>query len=240
MNYYYITGTSSGIGKALALTLLDEETNFVFGLSRNNTINHPRFNHVKIDLNDIDKANSFIFQEHSGATSVSLVNNAGILGPVNSVGKINPNEINEVLNVNFVSPFILTNSFIKKFQEETFVKIILNISSGAGRHPFESWSLYGASKASLDMMSRVIFSEQKLLPLKKQIRVFSVAPGIVDTEMQSHIRKTSKEYFPKLDTFIDYYKNKQLAQPDDVARKLVIILKHPDNYQDILLDARNL
>ncbi len=240
MNYYYITGTSRGIGKAIALTLLEEASSFVYGLSRSNDISHPRFAHTKIDLSDTSEVSLFNFHNHPDATSVSLINNAGILGPVNPMGKIDTEKMNEVLNVNFTSPFILSNSFIKKFQSDTFVKVILNISSGAGRHPFESWSLYGSAKAAVDMMSKVVVSEQELIPGENAIRVFSVAPGIVDTQMQAEIRKTSRLQFPRLDTFIEYHKNKQLANPDVVARKLVYILKNPDQFQDVLLDIRNL
>jgi benzil reductase ((S)-benzoin forming) len=131
------------------------------------------------------------------------------------------------------------NSFIRSYQQESFTKIILNISSGAGRHPFESWGLYCSSKASLDMLSRVIEAEQNLLPIGKRVRVFSVAPGIVDTEMQSEIRKTSVAQFPKLETFIDYYKNKQLADPKEVARKLITILLHPDEFHEVIMDVRS-
>lgn len=240
MNYCYITGTGSGIGRAIALLLLEDNNSFVYGLSRTNSISHSRFVHIKIDLSDISETKSFNFSGHNGADSVSLINNAGILGPVNPIGKIDPEKINEVLNINFISPFILSDSFIKKFQSGTFVKTIINISSGAGRHPYESWSLYCSTKASLDMMSRVAASEQKLMPKDIAINIFSVAPGIVDTRMQAEIRNISELQFPRLKTFIDYYKNKLLDSPEEVAEKLVFLLKNPSQYQDVLLDIRNL
>ena len=240
MKYYYITGTGKGIGKALAEQILKEPDVMVYGLSRNNSIDHPNFRFIRIDLSNQNEANAFNFNQHEGAEQVSLINNAGILGPVDYTGKINTENINDVINVNFLSAFILSNSFIRKYQESTFVKVILNVSSGAGRHPFEAWSLYCSSKAALDMMSRVISEEQRTMNKDTNVLVFSVAPGIVDTDMQGEIRLSPKEQFPKRDAFIGYYENKELASSQSVAIKLKYILDCPESFQNTILDVRTI
>ena len=53
MNYYYITGTSRGIGKAFAEQLLEDPSNNVIGLSRQNTIEHGNYRHFYLDLTDM-------------------------------------------------------------------------------------------------------------------------------------------------------------------------------------------
>ena len=240
MNYYYITGTGKGIGKALAELLLELPDTKIIGFSRTNDIIHSNFIFVKTDLSNQKEVEAITFFDHNDAQSVSLINNAGILGPVNLVGNINPKDINEVINVNFISSFILTNAFIKKYQEELFQKIILNISSGAGRHPFESWSLYCSTKAALDMLSVVVAEEQKLFQKEKAFYVFSVAPGIVNTNMQTEIRNTPISQFPKLDTFVGYYENKLLSSPSEVALKLKIVLTNPEIINEVIVDVRNI
>jgi benzil reductase ((S)-benzoin forming) len=52
------------------------------------------------------------------------------------------------------------NNFIKKYQTYTNKRTILNVSSGAGRHAIDAWSVYCASKSALDMISETINTEQ--------------------------------------------------------------------------------
>ena len=49
-NHYYITGSSSGIGKALAEELLTDPNNVVHGISRSETISHERYRHTTVDF----------------------------------------------------------------------------------------------------------------------------------------------------------------------------------------------
>lgn len=79
-NYYYITGTSRGIGSALADLLLQNNNNFVFGISRTCSINHSNYKHIFLDLSDIHSVNNFSFEEHDSASMIVLINNSGMIG----------------------------------------------------------------------------------------------------------------------------------------------------------------
>ena len=240
MNYYYITGTGKGIGKALALELLKNKNNYVIGLSRNNKIKHKHFEFIKIDLSEFNSTEEFQFIDIHDADKIILINNAGILGNVKHIGNTDNFSIYQTLMVNTISPAILTNNFIKAYQKVDAEKIILNISSGAGRHAIESWGAYCASKAALDMFSQVVSVEQSLTTKTNPIKIFSVAPGIIDTQMQDQIRKTNKNDFSMVNTFINYKKEQQLYKPEKAAKLLISLLYNPNKYEDVLLDIRTI
>lgn len=229
MDYYYITGTSRGIGKAIANLLLEDSNNFVTGISRTSSIKHSNYTHLSIDLNDLAAVNQISFNTDKNISSVTLINNAGVLGSVKHAGNIDTKDIIMAYNINVVAPSILMNNFIKKHKSINKPKTIINISSGAGKRPIDGWSTYCSSKAALDMFSRVVAQEQKLE--SSMLRIYSIAPGIVDTFMQEQIREADIAEFSRLDEFIKYKKSSLLISPEEVAKKLLAIIR---NDKDIL------
>jgi benzil reductase ((S)-benzoin forming) len=238
MNYFFVTGSSRGIGEAIVDLLLEDNENFVFGLSRTETKKNENFKHFKIDFSLPYEVNKFPFPELKEPKSIHLINNAGILGQVKQVGKLNGDEIIRTYNINTISPAILSNCFINTYKDFDGKKIIINVSSGAARHVIESWSAYCSSKAALDMFSQVVSSEQESF-VKNPVKIFSVAPGIVETAMQEEIRKLSKDDFRIVGTFIAYKNNNQLISAIDAAKKIVYVINNPLAFKDALLDVRN-
>ena len=238
MNIVYITGSSRGIGKALVEKFLEMDNYFVYGLSRSNTIEHNKFKHIKIDLADINQVHNFSFDNHKNANQIILINNSGIIGPVSPVGRQNSSSIVDAFNINTIAPAILTNKFIAAFENNEAQKTIINTSSGAGRHTIKSWSTYCGTKAALDMISMVIADEQKNNP--NPIRIYSVAPGIIDSTMQDEIRMQNKEDFPDLEKFIDYKRNNLLSSPEEVAEKYLYILNNPEMFSEPIIDVREI
>ncbi|MGM0496902.1 MAG: SDR family NAD(P)-dependent oxidoreductase [Bacteroidota bacterium] len=237
MNYFYITGTSRGIGKATAEELLKDNNNFVFGISRHNSIKHKNYKHISLDLSDLEKVKAFQFSNFEDAQKIVLFNNAGILGEVRPVGSLDNEKIIQSHNINLISPAILMNNFLSFYKESEAEKIIINTSSGAARHTIPSWSTYCSTKAGLEMFARVIADEQqdaKITPAK----VFSVAPGVVDTEMQDEIREVEPENFRELERFVKLKKNGQLTKPEDVGKQYADIMLHPEKYPEMLMDLR--
>src|SRR5690554_4237504 len=80
---YIITGTSSGIGKALAKFYL-KNGDHVIGISRNNSISHEHFTHVKCDLSDKTQLHEIALLGHVDKSNypIRLINNAGIIGDI--------------------------------------------------------------------------------------------------------------------------------------------------------------
>jgi benzil reductase ((S)-benzoin forming) len=112
------------------------------------------------------------------------------------------------MQVNFTSAAILCNKFIKAFQNSPIQKLIFNISSGAATSPYESWSNYCSAKAALNMFTEVVHLEQATQ--KYPIQVFAIAPGVVDTAMQTKIRSTDVSKFPHKEKFIQLKENGNL------------------------------
>jgi benzil reductase ((S)-benzoin forming) len=236
MNYYFITGTSRGIGKSLADILLKDKNNFITGISRNCSIDKQNYKHITIDLGNLGDVLRFKFPKHDDAESFVLVNNAGSIGELRPLGSKNNDDIILSFNINIISPGIFINNFIKAYQNYKCKKIIINISSGAGRHPIGSMGAYCASKAALDMYSRVVNEEQETHNNDNQVRIFSVSPGIVDTKMQEEIRKAKKDDFHSRDEFIMYKEKNMLVSPGKVAAKLVDMVNNPENFKDVISD----
>lgn len=222
------------------IQLLENENNYVIGLSRSNSYKHDRFEHITIDFRDIEKVKNFRFIKIIDAESITLINNAGMLGNVKRIGSIDNDSIIDVFNVNIVAPFILCNGFIGNYQNLKIKKLILNISSGAGRRAKESWSTYCSSKSALDMLSQVAYSEQSNIEESIAIKVLSIAPGLVDTKMQEEIRNSRKEDFNMLDTFLNYKKEKKLIPTAEIAKKLIRIIENADKFEKSVLDIREL
>lgn len=236
MNYYYITGVSRGIGKALVEKLLEVEDNYVIGFGRTNNISHERYEFIQIDLTNLDLLQNYNFIDIVDAKSICLINNSGMLGDVNKVGKIDNSSIIQTFNLNVIAPALLMNNFVKAYQNFKGEKLVLNISSGAGRHTIESWSSYCGSKAALDMFTAVANDEQKNEFLPNPIKFIAVAPGIVDTKMQDEIRKLDENKFKDINKFVNYKKNNLLSSPEEVAEKLIKIIRNPS--EKCLIDVR--
>jgi len=240
MSIYFITGTSKGIGYNIAVSLLKDSSNLVYGLSRTNTIENKNFTHIKIDLSDIEQVNNFSFEINENLEKIVLINNAGIIGDIKQTGKVSNKSIIDTYNINTIAPSILINKFIAQFKSEEVDKIILNISSGAGRHTISSWATYCASKSAIDMYSQVVYDEQKRIQRKKSVKVYSIAPGIVDTPMQDVIRTAKVDDFEFVNQFIDYKEKSQLTSPKDVADKLINFLNNSNKYKNVIYDLREL
>lgn len=220
-NAVIITGGSKGIGNALAQKYLSE--NFtVYCLSRTTTGNSG-LNEIVINLLDFNLA-IFTFHDlikkisQQNFSSITLFNNAGRLGEINTVENIAHDDIQNSMLINATIPLAFSSIFIKALGNSYGNKQIINISSGAAVLPYHGWSVYCSSKAALDMMTASIAKEQN--ELTNGVKVFGIRPGVVDTEMQTQIRKTSIDNFKNVQRFIDLKNNNELYTPKYVAQRI--------------------
>lgn len=233
----YITGTSSGIGKALALQLLNEG-HHVIGLSRSCTIEQLGYTHIKLDLSDLSAVSGFDFSTNI-QDDIILINNAGVVGPIKPIGHQLDSEIIELNNINVIAPQILMNKFIHKFQPFDNNYQIMNISSGAGKNPIDAWATYCASKSAIDLFSETISQELKDRN-HHNWKIFSIAPGVVDTAMQKAIRSSNPKDFLNHNKFIELKKNSDLSDPKSVAKKLINVISEPVKHPKVLFSVRDL
>jgi benzil reductase ((S)-benzoin forming) len=222
-----VTGASKGIGYELRkqLQALGKK---VIGIAR--TVDQDATSFVTADLANTNLLegilSSIIDEDIEVATSFTLINNAGIVDPIGLVGNLTAAEIEKSMAVNLTAPIILSNIFINKLRDINMVKRIINISSGAGRNPYEGWGAYCTTKAGLDHFSRVVAMEQT--NEKFPVEIVSIAPGIIDTDMQKTIRSSDEGDFPLLDQFITYKEQGILSSAKETAAKLIAVLEHDD------------
>lgn len=239
MEAYIITGASKGIGKEL-VKQLKEEGHFVIGLSRS-WVNVEGVHSILCDLSDPEQLQAIedeIFGQLPEARTYTLVNNAGMIEPIGMTGELDRHDVIKSVAVNLTAPMLLSNLFIKRLQDRNAEKRIVNISSGAGRKPYEGWSSYCTTKAGLDHFSRVVALEQK--SANYPVHIVSIAPGIIDTNMQEKIRSSNEEDFPLLERFKEYKENQQLSSPAETAGKLISFMKKMNEVDETILDIRNL
>ena len=106
MNYYFITGTSRGIGEALAKELLLNKNNYVLGFARNQSIEESNYSHKHLDLSNTESIINFDFPNVPNAESICLVNNAGTLGEIKYFGNLNDENLANTMVTNFVAPLV--------------------------------------------------------------------------------------------------------------------------------------
>ena len=226
-----ITGTGSGIGKALAELLLDKNYKVV-GYSRTNQIIHTNFTFTKIDLSDLVATKKLVFPEATNKADVLLVNNAATIGTIVPFDKKTATGIINEYQLNLIAPTLLSQKFISTYKANS--KLLINLGSGAANNPISSWSTYCATKAGLDMLTQVIAEENH-----ENLTVFSVHPGIVDTNMQKKIRNTKPDLFPLLSKFANYYNNNELENTETVTKKLYYIIQNFTKFTKNILSIRD-
>lgn len=234
-----VTGASRGIGYEL-FQQLQAKKKRVIGLARTVPADVDTFESVDFaNSKKLEEVFSKVIQRYiDEATSFTLINNAGTVEPIGKIGTVNTDEIENALAVNLTAPMILCNIFIRKLEQFTGEKKIMNISSGAGRNPYEGWGTYCTTKAGLDHFSRVVALEQAIADYP--VEIVSIAPGIIDTSMQETIRGSSEGAFPLLNQFIDYKEQGMLSSPEETAEKLIQFIEEADfNKIGPIADIRN-
>ncbi|KEO74454.1 SDR family NAD(P)-dependent oxidoreductase [Anditalea andensis] len=238
-NLYIVTGSSKGLGKGLVHVLLRDEHHEVVGISRTGLdLQLTNYIDLRIDLADtqslIDKLPE-IYLEKDYAKIV-LINNAGWIGQIGPLGRLDPKGIWDIHAVNVIAPALLINAFIRTYQNHPAEKIVVNMSSGAAEKNIDGWSGYGSSKAALNRMSQIAQEESVLN--NYGIKYFALSPGIIDSPMQESIRSADPSDFSKVGVFRDYKNSQQLASPEDVAEKVVYLIDHVERFNDVLQDVR--
>ena len=226
--FFLITGTSRGIGEALAQKILDEGDT-VLGISRNRSdkLKFTNYYHLPFDLTEtarlgqiIEKANEIV--DDRGFEFVCLINNASAVEPIGPIEKCPATEIESHLKIGLLAPILLTSLFIQRFSNAKIRKKIAFISSGAAFTPLPDESIYCASKAGMHMFGKCVGSEQK--NKDDGFEVISIGPGMVDTSMQLAARSKTSDEFALADFFKQAFEDGRLQEPSKVAEKIYSML----------------
>ncbi|MFC0399769.1 SDR family oxidoreductase [Paraburkholderia rhizosphaerae] len=219
-----VTGHTRGLGEALAEALLARGI-AVLGLSRTK---HPTlaardrgtFEQVELDLSNVERIGQWLaghpLQRFIGdAQCVLLFNNAGTVQPIGPFDAQEPTAVAQSVILNVAAPLMLSSAFATASVGAADRRIV-HISSGAGRNPYAGWAVYCATKAALDHHARSV-----ALDANRALRICSIAPGTLDTDMQAELRETSVDRFPMRERFADYKRTGKLTNPRDAAVKMI-------------------
>ncbi|MBI2259871.1 MAG: SDR family NAD(P)-dependent oxidoreductase [Flavobacteriia bacterium] len=216
---YIITGISRGIGKALVEHYLKTNQKII-GIGRFNPFNDNKISFIQCDFSSLEELKKIklpLLKEE-----VTLINNAGIIGEISPLIKKETFDDPFVFQVNVFTPVFLMKK-VRLSVENSNQLTVLNISSGAGRRPIASWSSYCASKAALDSYSEVFQEEEKELGHKT--KVYALAPGVIDTDMQKKIRETKEELFSSWNFFNELKSNNKLKSVKQCAKEIAEFLE---------------
>jgi len=170
---------------------------------------------------------------HSGAT---LINNAGVIPQIAPLSAIAPADLAHALRVGLEAPMALSAAFLAATEGWGVPRRILNISSGLGRRPMASQATYCAAKAGMDHYTRCLALEEALKP--DGARVCSLAPGVIDTDMQVQLRGADAAAFPDRARFAQLKSGGQLDSPESAARKVLAYLHSPGFGSEPVADVR--
>jgi benzil reductase ((S)-benzoin forming) len=213
-----ITGASRGIGKGMAEHFAAQGMKLgLCSRTMSESSSPEHFTHP-VDVTDPDAVEDFTKQvaDHFGHIDL-WINNAGILEPIGPLRDVESKDFDEHLRINVLGVFHGSKSYIHHLRASGKGGVLVNISSGAAISAYAGWAAYCAGKAAVDRMSEVIALEEEAIDL----RVHAVAPGVIDTDMQALIRKTSRDDFPMVDKFLELKATDGFSSTRFVAERML-------------------
>lgn len=173
------------------------------------------------------------------------INNAGVLGPVKPISDLSAAALQQTLDINLMGVFHATKAYINNIRSASESSsyrnddgdkkdaesnrrpktcphdfTLINISIGAGIKGYASWGAYCTGKSAVDRLTECVLLEETTSSEEEHeynFRAYSIAPGIIDTDMQATIRQTPKSHFPMLDKFLDIKAKDTFNTPSYVA-----------------------
>lgn len=166
----------------------------------------------------------------------TLINNAGVIGHLGPLETAVAGDIASALRVDLEAPMQLTAAFLSATADWSMPRRILNISSGLGRRAMSGSALYCAAKAGIDHFSRCVALEEARRP--NGARIVALAPGVIDTDMQTILRNGDPEQFPDSQQFQSLKDSNALTSPVDAARQVLAYLERPSFGDPVIGDVR--
>jgi benzil reductase ((S)-benzoin forming) len=243
-----VTGSSRGLGAALVHALL-APGNRVLGIARH--VNDALQRHASATGADLTQWRADLAEPlplarrlrdwlaaHDAAriASVTLINNAGVTGVPAPAAQVPLQDLSRSLRVGLEATMLLSAAFLRATADWPARRRLVNISSGLGRRAIAGSAAYCAAKAGMDNFSRALALEEAARP--NPARVESIAPGIIDTDMQAGLRAADATAFPERARFVQFHAQGLLASPADCARRLLAQLARADFGAETVTDLR--
>ena len=173
----------------------------------------------------------------TGLASATLINNAGVIARIEPLSASDPAELAQALRVGLEAPLLLAAAFLRATESWRLPRKLLNISSGLGRRAMASQAAYCAAKAGMDHFSRCVALDEAAKP--HGARVCSLAPGVIDTDMQMQLRAAHAADFPDQANFVQLKAQGLLSSPADAAARVLAWLARSDFGATPVADVRD-
>lgn len=216
----WITGASSGIGKALAEAMPLRDAR-VIDISRSGGASGAE--HLVADL--ADPSSWEMVEDHLRAELASFVGNrvifvhcAGTLAPIGFVGEVDSTAYRSNVLLNSAAPQVLGQAFLTASASLKCARYLMLLSSGVAKTPYEGWSSYCAGKAAVDQWVRVVGAEQRRRPHGCQ--VIAINPGAVATPMLQQLPGIDEQSFPAVGKFRELLASDRARTPQEVAKAI--------------------
>ena len=245
-NLTILTGASRGLGLAMAELLLASDA-FLLTMARRPNAelaarapSNSALEQWPIDLTDgataATRLEQWLHSHTESFTSATLINNAALAGKPGLLADSELSSLAAVVRVGLEAPLLLSAAFLRATREWNIPRRILNISSGAASKPLPGEAAYCAVKAGLDHLSRVVALEEAQRP--NGAKIVSLAPGVIDTDMQTELRASDPSKFPSHSLFVAMKTGGQLASPAAAATNVLAYLNRADFGSQPVADVR--
>ncbi len=243
-----LTGASRGMGLAMAQQLLQADALLLCISRQTNSDLTEQAQRAgatllqwPLDLADGASAaarlREWLAQQSPAAlASATLINNAGVIPALVPLSDSEPTDVAQALRVGLEAPMQLSAAFLGATRDWTVPRKVLNISSGLGRRAMASQAAYCAAKAGMDHFTRCVALDEALQA--NGAKVCSLAPGVIDTDMQLQLRSADAAQFPDIGSFAGLHAQGQLSSPADAARRVLAYLARADFGKDAVGDVR--
>ena len=236
-----VTGASRGMGRAIAEQLV-QYGHQVLGLSRQAPPAPEGLKQWAVDLAEplpvAERLATWLAEyDPKRFASVNLINNAALLTEPGPLVDTDLAALSKKTRVGLEAPLVLTAAFLRATRAWTGQRRVMHISSGLGRRGMASAGPYCAVKAGLDNLARAQVLEEALQP--NGARVCSLAPGIIDTDMQVQLRGADPKAFPDHGAFVQMKTSGSLDSPTAAAAKVIAYLMRADYGTNPVCDVRD-
>jgi NAD(P)-dependent dehydrogenase (short-subunit alcohol dehydrogenase family) len=240
-----VTGASRGLGHALAAALQKPGARLLTMARRGSDL--PPMPQCAHEHWQVDLADTQVLAERLAAwlqalrgaplRSTVFIHNAAALSTPAPLPDVPLPELAQAVRVNLEAPLLLSAAFLRATAHWPGRRKLLFISSGLGRSAMAGAASYCATKAGLDHLARVLALEEAERP--NGARVSSLAPGVIDTDMQVQLRGADAAAFAARQRFLDLQQGGQLLGPGDAARRVLAVLARDDFGAKPVSDVRD-
>lgn len=245
---YILTGASRGMGLAMARQILSQGHHLLtIARQRNADLDALAQNHQatvlqwQYDLAEPHAAAQALrtwlgTQTAASFTRAVLINNAGAIPPIAPLSHSDWQAVSQALRVGLEAPMLLTSAFLQATENWSIARRVLNVSSGMGRRAIASQATYCAAKAGMDHFSVSVALDEAVKP--HGAKICSLAPGVIDTDMQVQLRSASAEAFPDVGRFANLKSSGALTSAEEAGARVLAWLEREDFGEPVLADVR--